>query len=95
MKDILYAFGIVMLSLLMLSMVFKVVKAEEPKTKLECSSFINEKICNMTEAEAEQWFWGVLQAIIDEGRAPENEPVDESSIHVNLNNIEKKELITI
>jgi len=50
MKNILYAFGIVMLSLLMLSMVFKVVKAD-------------------------------------------NIPVDESIIHVNLNNIENKELI--
>ena len=52
MKDILYAFGIVMLYLLMLSMVFKVVKAD-------------------------------------------NDLVDESSIHVNLNNIENKELIKI
>jgi len=93
MKNILYAFGIVMLSLLMLSMVFKVVKAEEPETKLECSTFVNEKICNMTEAEAELWFWEILQAIIDSEKPAEEQPVDDSAIHVNLNNIENKELI--
>ena len=79
----------------MLSMVFKVVKADEPKTKLECSSFINEKICNMTEEEAEQWFWQILQDIIDSEKPDEGQPVDELDIHVNLNNIKNKELIKI
>ena len=95
MKNILIAFGIVMFTLFILSFVFTSVGAEEPKTKLECSSFINEKICNMTEEEAEQWFWKILQAIMDSEKPEEEQPVDESDIHVNLNNIKNKELIKI
>ena len=93
MKNVLIAFGIVMFTLFVLSFVFTSVKAEEPK--LDCSTFVNEKICNMTEEEAERWFWEVLQAIIDSGKPPQEQPVDESSIHVNLNNIKNKELIKI
>ena len=95
MKNILIAFGIVMFTLFVLSFVFTSVKADEPNTKLECSTFVNEKICNMTEEEAEQWFWKILQAIIDSEKPEEQQPVDESDIHVNLKNIKNKELIKI
>ena len=95
MKNILIAFGIVSFTLFILSFVFKTVKADEPNTKLECSTFVNEKICNMTEAEAELWFWQILQAIIDSEKPAEEQPVDRSSIHVNLKNIKNKELIKI
>ena len=52
MKNILYAFGIVILSLLMLSMVFKVVKADE-KTTAIIGHVITQKIQgnNMDHAE--------------------------------------------
>ena len=95
MKNILIAFGIVMFTLFVLSFVFTSAKADEPNTKLECSAFVNEKICNMTEEEAEQWFWKILQAIIDSEKPEEQQPVDESDIHVNLKNIKNKELIKI
>ena len=82
MKNILIAFGIVMFTLFVLSFVFTSAGADEPK--LDCSTFINEKICNMTEEEAERWFWEVLQAIIDSEKPEEEQPVDESVIHASL-----------
>ena len=48
MKNILIAFGIVMFTLFVLSFVFTSAKADEPNTKLECSTFVNEKICNLS-----------------------------------------------
>ena len=42
------------------------VKADEPNTKLECSSFINEKICNMTPEEQEIWFLELLKNILED-----------------------------
>jgi len=42
------------------------VKADEPNTKLECSSFINEKICNMTPEEQEIWFLELLKSILED-----------------------------
>jgi hypothetical protein len=49
----------------------------------------------MTEEEAEQWFWKILQAIMDSEKPEEEQPVDELDIHVNLKNIKNKELIKI
>ena len=31
------------------------VKADEPE--LSCEAFVKEEICNMTDEEAEEWFW--------------------------------------
>jgi hypothetical protein len=46
----------------------------------------------MTEEEAEQWFWNILQAIIDSEKPEEEQPVDELDIHVKLKNIKNEEL---
>ena len=46
------------------------VKADEdepkPKPELECSTFINEKICNMTPEEQEIWFLELLKSILED-----------------------------
>ena len=42
------------------------VKAEEPKPELNCETFINEKICNMTPEEQEIWFLELLKSILED-----------------------------
>ena len=37
--------------------------AEEPK--LNCESFVKEKICNMTDEEQELWFLELLKSILE------------------------------
>ena len=37
--------------------------AEEPK--LNCETFVNEKICRMTPAEQEKWFWDLFNELIN------------------------------
>ena len=39
-------------------------KAEEPE--LNCETFINEKICNMTPEEQEIWFLELLEKILED-----------------------------
>ena len=51
-------------------------KADEPekvgKPELNCETFINEKICNMTPAEQETFFLEMFKALIDQ-KLNENE----------------------
>ena len=52
--------------------IFNAVNAEEPK--LNCETFVNEKICRMTPAEQEKWFWDLFNELInpkDEGEMVE------------------------
>ena len=37
------------------------VKADE----LNCETFVNEKICKMTPAEQEKWFWELLRSLME------------------------------
>ena len=37
--------------------------AEEPN--LNCETFVNEKICRMTPAEQEKWFWDLFNELIN------------------------------
>ncbi len=46
--------------------VWNLANAEEPK--LNCESFVNEKICNMTDAEMEKWFWELFKSLIEQDR---------------------------
>jgi hypothetical protein len=39
------------------------VKADEPK--LNCETFVKENICNMTDEEAEAWFWEFFKSIME------------------------------
>ena len=39
------------------------VKADEPK--LNCETFVKENICNMTDKEAEKWFWEFFKRIME------------------------------
>ena len=43
--------------------VWNLANAEEPK--LNCESFVNEKICNMTDAEMEKWFWELFKSLME------------------------------
>ena len=38
------------------------VKADE----LNCETFVNEKICNMTPEEQEKWFWELLRSLMED-----------------------------
>ena len=37
------------------------VKADE----LNCETFVNEKICKMTPAEQEKWFWELFRSLME------------------------------
>ena len=37
------------------------VKADE----LNCETFVNEKICNMTPKEQEKWFWELFRSLME------------------------------
>jgi len=52
------------------------VKADEPE--LNCEAFINEKICNMTKEEQEEWFWELFRSLM-EGNEEEKPEVIEIS----------------
>jgi|TARA_R110002051_G_scaffold155738_1_gene227662 hypothetical protein len=41
-------------------------KADE----LNCETFVNEKICNMSPEEQEKWFWELFQSLIEEDEQP-------------------------
>jgi len=43
--------------------VWNLANAEEPK--LNCESFVKEEICNMTDEEAEKWFWEFFKRIME------------------------------
>jgi hypothetical protein len=38
-----------------------VLKADE----LNCESFVKEEICNMTDEEAEKWFWELFKSLME------------------------------
>jgi len=38
-----------------------IVKADE----LNCETFVKEEICNMTDKEAEKWFWEFFKSIME------------------------------
>ena len=43
--------------------VWNLANAEEPK--LNCETFVKENICNMTDEEAEAWFWEFFKSIME------------------------------
>jgi hypothetical protein len=43
--------------------VWNLANAEEPK--LNCETFVKENICNMTDEEAEKWFWEFFKRIME------------------------------
>ena len=43
--------------------VWNLANAEEPK--LNCETFVKENICNMTDEEAEKWFWEFFKSIME------------------------------
>ena len=48
------------------------VKADE----LNCETFVNEKICKMTPAEQEKWFWELFRSLIEEEKQEIVETID-------------------
>ena len=43
--------------------VWNLANADEPK--LNCETFVKEEICNMTDKEAEKWFWEFFKRIME------------------------------
>jgi hypothetical protein len=43
--------------------VWNLANAEEPK--LNCETFVKEEICNMTDEEAEKWFWELFKSLME------------------------------
>ena len=41
--------------------------------ELNCETFVNEKICQMTPQEQEKWFWELLKSLIEDEK---QEPVE-------------------
>jgi hypothetical protein len=43
-----------------------ILNASEPD--LNCETFVNEKICNMTDDEMEKWFWELFKSLIEQDK---------------------------
>ncbi len=43
--------------------VWNLANADEPE--LSCETFVKENICNMTDEEAEAWFWEFFKSIME------------------------------
>jgi len=46
--------------------IFNAVNAKADEPELNCETFVNEKICNMTPEEQEKWFWELFQSLIEQ-----------------------------
>jgi hypothetical protein len=46
--------------------VWNLAYSEEPD--LNCETFVNEKICNMTDDEMEKWFWELFKSLLEQDR---------------------------
>ena len=51
------------------------VKADE----LNCETFVNEKICKMTPAEQEKWFWELFRSLIEDDKEEKPEVIEIST----------------
>jgi len=56
-------FGPIIVFFIIYLFVWNLANAEEPK--LNCESFVKEKICNMTDEEQELWFLELLKSILE------------------------------
>ena len=57
-------FGPIIVFFIIYLFVWNLANADEPK--LNCETFVKEKICNMTDEEQEIWFLELLKSILED-----------------------------
>ena len=59
--------------------IFNAVNAKADEPELNCETFVNEKICNMTPEEQEKWFWELFRSLIEDDKEEKPEVIEIST----------------